>query len=218
MNRNDVLNIMRSRYTTKHYDPKKTVSEEDFNALLEVLRLSPSSVNSQPWEFFIARTPEASEKLLPGIADFNHNRIIGASYVIVFAVQEKLDEQYLQDLLAQEAADGRYGTKEITQGQDAGRRHFVALHSGTEQELLSWEMRQAYIAQGFLLFAAAAMGIDSTAIEGADFDKIDEILDLRAKGLRSCLVFSLGYRTTNDSNASRPKSRWSAERIFHEIA
>ena len=57
MNRNDVLSIVRNRYTTKHYDPAKAVSEEDFNALLEVLRLSLSSVNSQPWEFFIARTP-----------------------------------------------------------------------------------------------------------------------------------------------------------------
>lgn len=218
MNRNDVLNIVRSRYTTKHYDPKKAVSEEDFNALLEVLRLSPSSVNSQPWEFFVARTPEAREKLMPAIPDFNRDRVANASHLIVFAVHEKLDEQYLQDLLAQEVADGRYSKEEAKHGQDASRRHFVALHSVTQQELLSWEMRQAYIAQGFILFAAAAMGIDSTPIEGADFDKIDEILDLRAKGLRSCFAVSLGYRAADDSNALRPKSRWSAERIFHEVA
>lgn len=74
MNRNDVLSIVRNRYTTKHYDPAKAVAEEDFNALLEVLRLSPSSVNSQPWEFFIARTPAARDKLMPAIPDFNRAR------------------------------------------------------------------------------------------------------------------------------------------------
>lgn len=218
MNRNDVLSIVRNRYTTKHYDPAKAVSEEDFNALLEVLRLSPSSVNSQPWEFFIARTPAARDKLMPAIPDFNRARVANASHLIVFAVHEKLDEQYLQDLLAQEVADGRYSKEEAKNGQDASRRHFVRLHSVSTEECLSWQMRQAYIAQGFILFAAAAMGVDSTPIEGADFDKIDEILGLRAKGLRSCFAVSLGYRAADDSNASRPKSRWSAERIFHEIA
>ena len=152
LTRNDVLQIVRSRYTTKHYDPSKAVSEEDFNALLEVLRLSPSSVNSQPWEFFIARTPEARARLLPAIPDFNRQRVADASHVIVFVVHEKLDEQYLQELLAKETADGRFGNEEARAGQDAGRRHFVGLHSLSQQELLSWEMRQSYIAQGFLLF------------------------------------------------------------------
>ena len=47
----DILSIMRSRYTTKHYDPSKPVSEKALQTMLEVLRLSPSSVNSQPWHF-----------------------------------------------------------------------------------------------------------------------------------------------------------------------
>ena len=77
--------------------------------------------------------------------------------------------------------------------------------------------RQAYISQGFVLFAAASMGIDSTPIEGADFDLLDEILELRSKGLRSCFAVSFGYRAADDANASRPKSRWPRKRIFHEI-
>ena len=127
-----------------------------------------------------------------------------ASHLIVFAVHEKLDEQYLQDLLAQEVADGRYANMEASQGQDAGRRHFVGLHSVSTEECLSWQMRQAYIAQGVILFAAAALGIDSTPIEGADFDKVDEILGLRAKGLRSCLGCPPGLR----SGSGRPAWRW----------
>lgn len=37
--------------------------------------------------------------------------------------------------------------------------------------------------------------------------KMDEILGLEAKGLRTVVALSLGYRSANDSNATRPKSR-----------
>ena len=170
-----------------------------------MLRLSPSSVNSQPWEFFIARTPAGRDKLMPAIPDFNRARVADASHLIVFAVHEKLDEQYLQDLLAQEVADGRYANKEASQGQDAGRRHFVGLHSVSTEECLSWQMRQAYIAQGFILFAAAAMGIDSTPIEGADFDKIDEILGLRAQGAQKLLCREPGLPCSRRLERLAPK-------------
>lgn len=44
----DILELMQTRYTTKHFNPNRQVSPEDMQTLLEVLRLSPSSVNSQP--------------------------------------------------------------------------------------------------------------------------------------------------------------------------
>lgn len=90
---------------------------------------------------------------------------------------------------------------------DAGRRHFVGLHQVTQEELLSWETRQAYIAMGFLLWAAAERGIDSTCLEGLDMAKMDECLGLAEKGLRTVCAVSLGYRLPDDSNAARPKSR-----------
>ena len=100
---------------------------------------------------------------------------------------------------------------------DAGRRHFVGLHSHTVAETLSWETAQAYIALGIVLFASAGMGIDSTALEGVDYDKLDEILGLRERGLRSVVAVSLGYRADDDSNAKRPKSRLAKEDIFEEF-
>lgn len=100
---------------------------------------------------------------------------------------------------------------------DAGRRHFVALHSQTVADTLAWETAQAYIALGFVLFAAAGMGIDSTALEGVDYNKLDEILELRKRGLRSVVAVSLGYRAEDDSNARRPKSRLPKEELFEEF-
>jgi nitroreductase len=43
--------------------------------------------------------------------------------------------------------------------------------------------------------AAAAEGrVDSTPMEGFDPAKLDEILGLRARGLRSVVIMPLGYR------------------------
>lgn len=211
-----MLQIAQERYTTKHYSGK-TIPREQFDQLLEILRLAPSSVNSQTWKFITVSTPEAKNKIIDAILDFNRERVLKASDVVVFAVPEKITEEHLKKVLDKEIADGRYADLEIVEGLDAGRRHFVGLHSGTVSETLAWETAQAYIALGFILFAAAGMGIDSTALEGVDFEKLDEILGLRQKGLRSVVAVSLGYRAENDSNAQRPKSRLKKEDIFTEL-
>lgn len=212
----DILKLLQTRHTTKKYDPSRRIDDEDFSVLLESLRLAPSSVNAQPWEFFIAETPQAKAKLIEGIADFNHSRVIEADRVIVCAVHTDLTENYLQALDDQEEADGRY--KDSVYKLDNGkRRRFYVSKYRDKGEMLTWAGKQAYIAQGFLLYTAAALGIQSTPIEGWDADKIDEILGLTQQGLHAQYAVALGYGATDDSNASRPKSRWPSERIFHLI-
>ncbi len=216
MKNNRMLEIAKKRYTTKHYSGKQ-IPREDLADLMEVLRLSPSSVNSQPWHFFIASSQAAKERIAPAFADFNRERVTLASDVIVFAVRDGIDEAHFKRLLEKEIADGRFAGMENEPDLDAGRRHFTSLHAEPHSEAIAWEARQAYIALGFLLFAADGMGIDSTCLEGADFDELDRMLGLREKGLRSVVAASLGYRAENDSNASRPKSRLTAEEIFTTI-
>ncbi len=52
----DLLKITQTRYTTKAYDPSKKIPAEQFERLLEILRLAPSSINIQPWHFFYCRS------------------------------------------------------------------------------------------------------------------------------------------------------------------
>lgn len=94
----EILKLLQERHTTKKYDASRKISDADFDLLLESLRLAPSSVNSQPWEFFIADTKEAKEKLLPAIADFNHSRVTDSDRLIVCAIHTDLDESYMQEL------------------------------------------------------------------------------------------------------------------------
>ena len=54
--------------------------------------------------------------------------------------------------------------------------------------------RQAYIAFGLALAQAAEEEVDATPMEGFDPAQVDEILGLRARGLRSVTLMPLGYR------------------------
>lgn len=198
----DIVELVRTRYTTKHYDPARRISDRDIADLMEVLRLSPSSVNSQPWHFFVTGTDEGKARVMPAVLDFNRPRVADASHLVVFAVPVEFTEERFRRLVAQELADGRVTAEDAASGAaDAGRRHFVGLHQVTQEELLSWETRQAYIAMGFLLWAAAERGIDSTCLEGLDMAKMDECLGLAEKGLRTVCAVSLGYRPSEVSPA-----------------
>lgn len=206
MEQNVFLRLAQERYTTKHYSGRE-IPREQMASLLEILRLTPTSVNCQAWHFFTAHTPEARAKLLPALPEFNRDRVTEASDVIVFTVPTKLDDAHFERVLAKEAADGRFPNDEVKAQQDAGRRHFAGLHMGSKKDLVEWAARQAYI----------GMGIDSTCLEGVDFAKLDEILGLREKGLTSVVALSLGYRNPKDGNAQRPKSRLAAEDLFTSI-
>ncbi len=209
-----ILDVIRSRSTAKHYNAEKPISPEDLADLREILRLCPSSVNLQPWHFFEASTREAREKLLPAIMDFNRDRVLDASVVFVFAAKKEVTKDYLDRVIQQEVADGRFSQEEAAASVDAGRRQFALMHQDQLKDAPVWMAHQAYIAMGFLLLSAAQMGLDATPIEGLYPEKMDEILGLQDKNLATVFCVSLGYRSANDANATRPKSRMPLDEIL----
>lgn len=204
MQNNVFLRLAQERYTTKHYNGQQ-IPREEFDTLLEILRLTPTSVNAQALHYFTATSQEARERLLSAFPEFNRDRITGASDVVVFTVPKTLTEAHLRRVLDKEESDGRFPNAEVKNAQDQGRRYFAGLHQGSEAELVAWEARQAY------------MGIDSTALEGVDFPKLNEILGLDEKNLTAIAAVSLGYRSPKDGNAQRPKSRLTRDELFTSL-
>ena len=124
-----LLDVARTRYTTKHYDPAKRVSDADFADLLEVLRLAPTSVNAQATRYFVADNAAAKEKILPAILDFNRPRVTESSHTIVFAVKDPITDADFEEVLAKEEADGRFPNAGAKAVQDQGRRYFAILQA-----------------------------------------------------------------------------------------
>jgi nitroreductase/dihydropteridine reductase len=45
-----IIADLQTRDTTKKYDAEKRVSQQDLTVISEAMRLSASSINSQPWK------------------------------------------------------------------------------------------------------------------------------------------------------------------------
>lgn len=63
--REQMLQVFENRCSTRCYDPNKKISQEDFAAILEFARLSPSSVGSEPWKFLVIQNKALREKIKP---------------------------------------------------------------------------------------------------------------------------------------------------------
>jgi nitroreductase/dihydropteridine reductase len=209
--------LAKSRYTTKAYDASRKIPQETIHELLEQLRQSPSSVNSQPWHFIVASDQQGKARVAKSAEGgfvYNEAKMLNASHVIVFCTRTEMPESHLQAVLAQEAADGRFANDEARAGQDKSRRGYVNMHKFDQKDVQHWMEKQTYLALGTLLLGAASLGLDATPMEGFDFKKLDEELGLRDKGFTSLVVVSLGYRSDSDFNATLPKSRLPAETVF----
>jgi nitroreductase/dihydropteridine reductase len=209
--------IAKSRYTAKAYDATRKIPQESIDTLLEQLRHSPSSVNSQPWHFVVAGDEQGKArvaKAAEGAFVYNEAKMLNASHVIVLCTRTEMTEEHLQAVLAQEERDGRFHNPEAKAGQDNTRRGYVNLHKFDQKDLQHWMEKQTYLALGTLLLGAASLGLHATPMEGFDFKKLDEELDLRAKGFTSLVVVSLGFSSEGDFNARLPKSRLAAESVF----
>ncbi|HAU5564521.1 oxygen-insensitive NAD(P)H-dependent nitroreductase NfsB [Erwinia sp. S63] len=205
------------RHTVKAFASGKSLPQEEIETLLNVLRNSPSSVNSQPWHFVVASTPEGREQIAQsttGAFVYNGPKVLNASHVIALCMRTDLDDAHLQNVLAQEEQDGRFAKPEGKAGQDKSRRGYVDMHRYEQRDIPQWMEKQVYLALGGLLLGAAMLGIDATPMEGFDQRALDQALGLREKGFTSVVLVSLGYRSDEDFNAALPKSRLPREEIF----
>ncbi|MGY5954736.1 oxygen-insensitive NAD(P)H nitroreductase [Kosakonia sp. BK9b] len=206
-----------TRHTVKAFEAGQTLPQEKIDTLLNVLRNSPSSVNSQPWHFVVASTPEGREamaKATGGAFVYNEPKVLNASHVIALCMRSDLDDAHLQKVLEQEQKDGRFVAEGAKAGQDKGRRSYVDMHRFELRDIPQWMEKQVYLALGGLLLGAAMLNIDATPMEGFDARVLDHALGLREKGLTSVVLVSLGVRSENDFNAALPKSRLPRDEIF----
>ncbi|WP_179337136.1 oxygen-insensitive NAD(P)H nitroreductase [Winogradskyella ludwigii] len=212
----NVIKALNWRYSTKDFDPNKKISEEDFAKVKEILRMSPSSTNLQPWHFVIANTDEGKKRMAKGTEGFFHfntPKVLNASHVVLFCSRITANEDYMQHLLDVEDKDGRYPNEEIKSGMHGGRNLFADIHKYDLKDLQHWMEKQVYLNIGNFLLGVATLGIDACPMEGLDMKALDEEFGLREKGFTAITAVSIGYRTESDFNTTdkTPKSRLSEQ-------
>jgi nitroreductase/dihydropteridine reductase len=216
----NILSAATRRHTAKAYDAERRIPEEVMQQVYSLLRNSPSSVNSQPWHFIVANTPEGRArvaKAAQGGYVYNQSKILDASHVIVLCSRIDMAEEHLNGVLEQEQRDGRFRDDAARAGQDAARRGYVNQHRYGSKDVAQWLEKQVYLALGTALLGAATLEIDATPMEGFDQKILDAEFGLNEKGLASLVLVSFGYSSRADFNAGLPKSRLAEEVTFSFI-
>jgi nitroreductase/dihydropteridine reductase len=198
----NILDLIQKRYTAKKYNADKVLPQEKIEELKEILRLTPSSINIQPWKFTFVQNPEIKAKLA-SVSMHNGEKINQAQLLIVFSVADDLDA-------FQKVVDNELG--------EARRNWYNQMKASMpEADLKIWLAKQVYIALGVGLTASAAMGLDSTAMEGIETDKYKTILNMTT--YKPLFAMAVGYGAEEDSNRIEvtPKSRRLQENVIETI-
>lgn len=184
-----LLDNLKWRYATKKYDPTKKVAQDDVDKIIEAARLAPTSSGLQQFKVVVITNQEIKDQIVPIAMD--QQIVADCSHLLVFVAwdkytTERIDGQY--DYITDERGlpRGRFGSY-----TDRLKKMYL---NQTEAENFVHTARQAYIGFGLSIAQAAELKVDCTPMEGFSTDALDELLDLRSKGLRSVLLLPLGYR------------------------
>ncbi len=177
------------RYATKKMDPAKAVSEDKVDRIIEAARLAPTSSGLQPFEIIVVTNPEIRAKIQE-IA-WNQAQITDGSHLLVFAAWDNYTPERINHMF--DLTNEERGFK--NEGWEKYRQFLLGMYPGRDpEENFEHAARQAYIAFGMAVAQAAFEGVDATPMEGFEPAKLDDILGLREKGLRSVTILPLGYR------------------------
>ena len=198
------------RYATKKYSKQK-VTREDLEKIIDAINLSASSTGMQTYRLFVIENPEMRKEL--GSDSFNP-QIVEASHLLLFAAFDSISQETIDNYIQLVAKVREMPVEDLAGFKSA----LGALLTRTDDENFIWSAKQAYIALGTGLIAAAALHIDATPMEGFNTEKFDEVLGLKEKGLKSVVLLALGYRDEeNDKYAKLKKVRVPKEEFVIRI-
>lgn len=162
----DVLSAIEERRSVKHFDSKHKMSDTEQKQILSLAALSPTAFNIQHWRFVLVEDLELRQQIRE--AAWGQAQVTDASMLIILCADKnawKKDPakywvnapQEVQDYLVP-AIGGYYQDKERVQQDEC--------------------MRSCGIAAQTLMLAAKGMGYDSCPMDGFDFDKVAELINL----------------------------------------
>ena len=214
-----IINDLRLRYTCKKYDKNKKISAQDLATLYEAMRLSPSSINSQPWKFIVIESDAAKQRMHDSFANkfqFNQPHILACSHIILFAHNPAYTREDYEKVIDKGIADKR--TKLEDKEQAFGGYAFAEINTDEQGKNEAWTKSQVYIALGNTMHTLARLKIDSTPMEGVDSELISEIFEDELGDYQCHVALTIGYHDkTEDYNLALAKSRLTMEAVLTVI-
>ncbi|ABM34560.1 NAD(P)H-dependent oxidoreductase [Paracidovorax citrulli] len=208
----ELLDVLQWRYATKKMDPARAVPQDKVDRIVEAARLAPTSSGLQPFEIIVVTNPEVRARIRE--VAWNQAQVTDGSHLLVFAAWDDYTAERINAMFDY--------TNEVRGFRNEGWENYRNMLLGSYPQRgaevnFQHAARQAYIGFGAAIIAAAAEQVDSTPMEGFQPEAVDEILGLRARGLRSVLLLPLGYRQpegdwlVNLEKVRRPREEFVSE-------
>ncbi len=160
------VEAIHARRAVKHFDANHSMSTEEVNELLSLAVLSPTAFNIQNWRFVVV-TDKELRKQIREVA-WDQAQVTDASLFMVLCA----------DLKAWERESSRYWVNAPKEVQEFMIPAIDAYYRGKDQVQRDEAMRSCGIVAQTLMLAAKSMGYDSCPMDGFDFDKVAELIQL----------------------------------------
>lgn len=207
-----IIESLEWRYACKKFDKERKLTSEQLDLLKKAFNLTATSFGLQPIKLLIIQGESLKEQLLP--LTYYQQQTRTCSHLLVICIETEIDEAYIDEYFDREQ-EIRGTSAEIL---DKYRQQLQKMFARKDQETKEKEaVFQAYLALGNLMTVCALEGIDSCPMEGFLANKVDELLRLKEKGLRSVLLLPVGYRDKDDFMSRLAKVRKPLEEVVLEL-
>lgn len=203
-----IIDAMNYRFATKRFDANKTIADDDFNTILEVGRLSPSSLGFEPWQFLVIQNQEVRDALKP-LSWGAEGQLDTASHFVLILARKNVrpESDYVQKLLRETKEMPEEVIKQMHERTIDFQDKNLNLYE-SERALWDWASKQTYIPLANMMTSAAMLGIDSCPMEGFQYDEVSDLLS--SKGYfdndvyEPSVMVAFGYR---EEDPKRDKTR-----------
>lgn len=207
-----LVDALQWRYAAKRMNGKK-VDASKIESLLSAIQLSASGFGLQPYQILVIENQELKAKIQP--AAYNQPQIVESSHLLVFAAWNEVTAEKINAFIQLVSETRNVDVADLKAYKDAIAG---SLLSRPVEDQVKWMDKQVYLALGTALAAAAKLEIDSTPMEGFKPSEVDEILNLKEKGLHAVLMMAIGERDeASDFMVNAKKVRWPKEELFTHI-
>jgi len=198
----DIIKSLEWRYACKKFDENKKVTDAQLEIIRNAFNLTATSFGLQPVKLLIISNKKIKDSILEHA--YYQQQVVTCSHLLALCIDTKIDLSVI-DAHFDLVKSVRNVSEEIIGKFRAELKGIYNNYS--EEEIETSAVQQAYIILGNLMTVCAVEKIDSCPMEGFNAKKIDEILQLKEKNLKSVLLLPIGYRATDDIMSKHKKVR-----------
>ena len=198
----DIIKSLEWRYACKKFDENKKVTDAQLEIIRNAFNLTATSFGLQPVKLLIISNKKIKDSILEHA--YYQQQVVTCSHLLALCIDTKIDLSVI-DAHFDLVKSVRNVSEEIIGKFRAELKGIYNNYS--EEEIETSAVQQAYIILGNLMTVCAVEKIDSCPMEGFNAKKIDEILQLEEKNLKSVLLLPIGYRATDDIMSKHKKVR-----------